>query len=207
MYIGLSGVAGAGKDLFFSLLSKKVNCVRYSIADNLKKEVTEWCRDHYGIHPLTCSRAEKDLIRPILVAHGTIKRNKSNGRHWINKLNKKIKNNMTSSTVIITDIRYDDYPEDEVHWLMKELGGYLVHISLYDVVPRLNVDFKKFVMPANEEEARNNPKLQNKADYIIEWPREEDKTLLETHVNAFLEWFKKKENRYSAYQKAERGGV
>ena len=207
MYIGLSGVAGAGKDLFFSLLSRKMKCTKFSLADALKKEVSPFTQEFYGIDPLTCSRKEKERIRPLLVTHGSIKRDQSNGRHWINKLNKKIKNNMTSSTVIITDIRYDDYPEDEVHWLMKELGGYLVHISLYDVVPRLNVDFKKYVMPANEEEAKNNPKLQSKADYIIEWPREEDKALLETHVNTFLEWFKKKENRYSAYQKAEGGGV
>lgn len=210
MYIGLSGVAGAGKDLFFSLLSKKVNCVRYSIADNLKKEVTEWCCDHYGIHPLTCSRAEKDLIRPLLVTHGTIKRGQSNGRHWIEALNKKIKNNknnLINSIVIITDVRYDDYPEDEVYWLKEELGGCLVHISLYDVVCRLNADFKKYVMPANEEEARNNPKLQNQADYVIEWPREKNKALLETHIDTFLEWLKKKDDRYSAYQKAERGGL
>lgn len=210
MYIGLSGVAGAGKDLFFSLLSRKMKCTKFSLADALKKEVSPFTQKFYGIDPLTCSREKKEAIRPLLVTHGTIKRSQSNGRHWINKLNKKIKNNknnLASSIVIITDIRYDDYPEDEVYWLMEELGGYLVHISLYDVVPRLNADFRKYVMPANEEEARNNPKLQNKADYIIEWPREKDKALLGTHVNAFLEWLKKKENRYSAYQKAEGGGV
>ena len=207
IYIGLSGVAGAGKDLFFSLLSQKLDCVRQSLADNLKKEVTEWCYNHYGIHPLTCSREEKDIIRPLLVAHGSIKRGKTNGRHWIEELNKKIKNNLSNSIVIVTDIRYDDYPKDEAYWLKEELGGYLVHISLYDEVSRLNSSFKKYKLPANEEEARNNPELIRKADYIVDWKREKDKSRLEPHVNDFLDWLEKKDDRYSAYGKAEKDGV
>jgi hypothetical protein len=207
IYVGLSGVAGAGKDLFFSLLSQKINCSKYSLADSLKKEVSEWCVDHYNIHPLTCSRQEKDLIRPLLVTHGTIKRNKTYGRHWVEKLNKKInKNNLTNSIVIITDIRYDDYPEDEVYWLKEELGGYLVHISLYEEVSTDPL-LKEYKPPANEEERRNDPKLKGGADYIVDWKREKDKSHLDHHMENFLEWLKKKHNRHPAYKKAERGGV
>ncbi len=207
-YIGLSGVAGSGKDLFFSLLSQKINCERYSLADSLKKEVSEFTKEQYDIDATNCSRSEKDLIRPILVAHGTIKRDRSNGRHWIEKINKKInKNNLTNSVVVITDIRYDDYSEDEVHWLKNELGGYLVHITLFDEVQRLNGLFKKYKTAINEEEARNNPKLAEKADFKIEWKREKDRNLLNQHIENFLEWLKEKDDRYPAYKKAETGGV
>ena len=48
-YIGLSGVAGAGKDLFYSLLSKRIPCQRFSLADGLKSDVRDWCIENYNI--------------------------------------------------------------------------------------------------------------------------------------------------------------
>ena len=139
MVIGLSGVAGAGKDLFFSLLSEKLNCQKFSLADALKNEVGLFSYPQYGIDPLDCTREEKNTIRPLLVLHGTFKRDQSEGRHWIEQLNKKILLNvLNDSIVVITDIRYDDYPKDEVFWLKEELGGVLVHISLYG---QILVDF------------------------------------------------------------------
>ena len=74
MIIGLSGVAGAGKDLFYSLLEQSLPCVKASLADSLKRETSEWCKEHYGIDPLRCTREEKDIIRPFLVFHGVNKR-------------------------------------------------------------------------------------------------------------------------------------
>ena len=47
--IGVSGVAGVGKDTFFQLLSEVIPCKRYALADELKKEVRQWTRLHYGI--------------------------------------------------------------------------------------------------------------------------------------------------------------
>jgi hypothetical protein len=207
MIIGLSGVAGAGKDLFFTLLSKRLNCQKFSLADVLKAETVPFCRDQYGIHPLTCSREEKDLIRPLLVFHGTFKRDLSEGRHWIEELNKKInKNNLTNSIVIVTDIRYDDYPKDEVYWLKEELGGVLVHISLYEEAPSLcGSHTKNFKEPINDEEARNNPKLISQADYTVQWKKAEgDKEKeLKPHIDGFISWLNRKENGLPAYEKAE----
>ena len=208
MVIGLSGVAGAGKDLFFSLLSKKLNCRKFSLADALKIETTPFCRDQYGIHPLTCSRKEKDLIRPFLVFHGTFKRNLSEGRHWINKLNKEIKNNLANSIVVITDIRYDDYPKDEVYWLKEELGGLLVHVSMYEEAPSLCGSHRKdFRQPANEEEARNDPKIKAQADYVMEWRKVKGdiNRQLEPYVNTFVAWLDRKKDGLSAYKQAEKG--
>ena len=210
MVIGLSGVAGAGKDLFFSLLSNKLNCQKFSLADALKNEVGLFSYPQYGIDPLNCSREEKNIIRPLLVLHGTFKRGQSEGRHWVEQLNKKILlNNINDSIVVITDIRYDDYPKDEVFWLKKELGGVLVHISMYEELIRLNGRKKEFVQPINGEEERNDPKLKSQADYIVEWEKaKNDKEKeLEPYIDAFISWLNGEENRLSAYQKAENSRV
>ena len=67
--IGVSGVAGVGKDTFFQLLSEIIPCKRYALADELKKEVRQWTKLHYGIDSFDCTIEEKNLIRPFLVEH------------------------------------------------------------------------------------------------------------------------------------------
>ena len=141
--IGISGVAGSGKDLFYSLLSRKINCERYALADNLKKEVKETSLKLYGIDSTNCSREEKNYIRPFLVSHGTMKRNQTDGTHWTKLLTKKIKedcfeylyesnNEPTSRLACITDIRYDSFDKDEVFWLKHIL--YQLKVSLIDLL-------------------------------------------------------------------------
>jgi hypothetical protein len=168
--IGLGGVAGAGKDLFFTLLSQKLNVKRFSLADELKRETCSWCLEHYGFDSVNCSRREKETLRPFLVFHGAQKRNRTNGRYWIEKLSQKIKNNK-SKNIVITDIRYDDYEKDEVYWLKKELGGKLIHLRQYEEIPDPNEGalVRSYRGPVNDEEARNDPKIREKADYKIDW--------------------------------------
>jgi hypothetical protein len=202
LVVGLSGVAGSGKDTFFQifkdLLSEYgIESKRYSLADSLKEEVSEWTKAHYGIDATSCSREEKEIIRSFLVFHGTQKRRRTEGRHWIEILDKKIRSdNLSADTiVVVTDIRYDDYPKDEAFWLQEEVGGVLVHISLYELIPRLNKDIKKFTEPANPEEERNDPKLINKTNYKIEWPLCEGsleyiQQKLDHHVEDFITWLK-----------------
>ena len=192
--VGLTGVAGCGKDTFFKifsdLLSKRgIKTKRYSLADALKKEVSEWTKKHYGIDASNCSREEKELIRSFLVFHGSQKRLRTEGRHWIDTLDDIMKSDKLSddTIVVVTDIRYDDYPRDETHWLQNELRGTLVHISMYE--PML----KKYKEPANLEEKRNDPKLLNKTNYKIEWPLCEGSQecvlqKLSHHVEDFIIW-------------------
>ena len=53
-----------------------------------------------------------------------------------------------------------------------------------------------FVQPANEEETRENPKLQQQADYLVEWEMikgdlgEIKKTLIRDVIKDFLNWQK-----------------
>tara|TARA_Y100001973_G_C5183886_1_gene326616 strand:+ start:610 stop:1197 length:588 start_codon:yes stop_codon:yes gene_type:complete len=169
MIIGISGVAGSGKDTLFSLFSSRTKCKKFSLADELKRETREWCIEHYGIDSLNCSREEKEQIRSFLVFHGTQKRLASEGRHWIEELNPKIKDYTESNgeLCVITDIRYDDYERDEVYWLKNEINGILIHVEM--ILPDGSV-----VPPANPEEHRNDPKLKSKADFKIKWPYKEE---------------------------------
>ena len=183
--IGLSGVAGSGKDLFFEVMLKKIpNLEKLSLASALKGELREELLKDYSIDINDCTRKEKNKVRQRLVDYGTEKRIESSGRHWIEKLNSLVEK--AEGPVCITDIRYDDYEFDEVHWLKKELGGVLVHIKRYDF---LNNN-KKFIEGANEEERRNDPKLNASADYCLEWPSFDSSVeeYAEGHVHSFLEW-------------------
>ena len=212
--IGLSGVAGCGKDTFFAILQSKMECRRISLADKLKQEVQEWCQTHYKIDPLNCTREEKEIIRPFLVFHATRQRKSSEGRYWIDQLQSAFRivspfNQFPvlneegvilrhDETVVITDIRYDDYDQDEVFWLKNELDGILVHVAQYEekIDPNTGGQEEIYKAAANGEEARNDPKIKEKADYSVEWPKiscasdEELYNSLSLYVEDFIEWMK-----------------
>lgn len=195
--IGISGVAGAGKDLFFNLLSRKLPVRRFALADKLKHECATWCYTEYDIDPLDCSREEKEKIREFLVFHGTFKRNISKGRHWIDKLDSDIKgfllNAQTADVPVITDIRYQEFKRDEVSWVKKELNGVIVHISQYEIVEGRKV----FRDPINFEEAKQDPILKGDSDFLIEWEKIKcdnplDNEYLNKKVREFVEWYNDK---------------
>ena len=77
--IGISGVAGCGKNTLSDIIIKLLQRLELpyrelSIANNLKQEVSWVSRELYGINSSNCTREEKNTIRPLLVAHGVIKR-------------------------------------------------------------------------------------------------------------------------------------
>ena len=200
--IGIAGVAGSGKDLFYELLSRQVTCKRFSLGDQLKKEIKSYCIEHFSIDPLSCSREEKNLIRKCLVSHASIKRKLSEGRYWLEKVDPEIKNHIFSQILsdgevseysCVTDIRYHQYENDEVSWLKKELGGILIHISQFKIINSQKV----FVPPANEDEASQDSGLKNAADYVYECQFIEGsidhvkKTLTNTVIKDFLKSIKK----------------
>jgi len=206
--IGISGVAGAGKDTFYDLLSERLPCKKYSLANELKKEVNQWTRMHYGIDSVDCSREEKEIIRPFLVFHGTTKRHASKGRHWINKLNDTLINDKRSGFKIVTDIRYDEYENDEVSWLKNELNGILVHISQFEYQRAVAAEMfndprelwipeeknenllRLFKAPVNSEEARNDPIIKEKSDFQIEWEFIKNGQIdkLGSYIDNFIDW-------------------
>ncbi len=182
--IGISGVAGAGKDLFYSLLSKKIATQRMALADELKKEIRDFSISLYGIDPTDCSRWDKEKIRNLLIFHGGFRREQSSGRYWLEKLDQQIKKVEENKTICITDIRYVEYEKDEIHWLKKEKGGVLVHIS------RVLEDGTIKLAP-NDHEKKNDPILNYLADYKIAWPTTKDEAQLDSYINNFVDWLDK----------------
>ena len=200
--IGLSGIAGAGKDLFCKLLLKEIAGTRIALADPLKEETRGFILQKYGIDILRCSLEEKNRVRDFLVFYGGIKRYETKGTYWTDKAQKKV--NACKGTPVITDIRYAEYKSDEVNWLKKQNKGTLLHIKKYCELETFGPHVRRIYFdPPNEDEARNDPKLLEKADYCIEWPHIEgtcqqkiEETLL-PYVKEFAEWCKKKKKNNS----------
>ena len=184
--IGIAGVAGSGKDTFGKIIGSvfensggKVNYL--SFAAKLKAEVSEISKKLYDIDPINCTREEKNLIRPLLLAHGAIMREKTQGQYWIEGVkNLIIENNIN----IITDVRFCEYECDEVDWIQSN-GGIVVHITRFFEENGQRI----YIMPDNEYEKRNDKTLKNKADYSFSWPTDISKQ--KKYSEKFFKWLVK----------------
>ena len=186
--IGISGVAGCGKNSLSEIIIKLLQRLELpyrelSIAKNLKEELSETSVKLYGIDSSSCTREEKDTIRPLLVAHGEIKRKLSKGTHWTSLLNNQL---APEKINIITDVRFNEYEKDEIYWLKNEINGVLIHLSRYDEINGKRI----FLKPANEAEARNDPNMKDLADFSLNWKTEKDGTKKITQASSLLKWVK-----------------
>ena len=169
--IGISGNATVGKDLFFKLLSLRMTdkiLTRFALADELKLEADPFILSKYGFSIFNCTSQQKEKVRPFLVSYGNKKRRETNGRHWIDILDDKIKKfqaNNPDAISCVCDIRDNVYENDEADWIKDECGGILVHIKKYKFVNGERV----FTEPINVHEAKNEPALIKKANYRIMW--------------------------------------
>lgn len=199
--IGISGIAGAGKDLFCKLLLKEVQGTRVAIADPIKEEVRGFILQKYAIDVLNCSVEEKNKVRNLLVFYGGLKRYETKGQYWTDKAQKKA--DACKGVPIVTDIRYAEYENDEVQWLKGKNKGVLIHLRKYCEIDTMDSSQVRRVYfdPPNEDEKRNDPKLMEKADYSIEWPHvekaktEEIKKELTSYIKEFAEWYKERPSR------------
>lgn len=159
--VGLTGLARSGKDLLCSKLMGRGNVLRLAFADELKNDVREFLISRYGIDILNCTADEKEVVRPILVAHGCAMRKISNGEHWIKQIHSKAVDYALQSLAVVTDVRFPN----ELAWIRK-LGGTLVHVRRYNVV---NGE-RWYLSPPNAEEAEHDPRMRELADFKLEWP-------------------------------------
>ncbi len=195
--IGISGIAGAGKDLFCRLLLKEIKGTRIALADPLKDETRGFILQKYAIDIKSCTLEEKNIVRNLLVFYGGIKRYETKGEYWTSKAQQKV--DACKGVPIITDIRYAEYENDEVQWLKRKNGGVLVHLRKYCEIETLGPQVRRvYFDPPNEDEKRNDPKLREKADYCIEWPHVENATKeefikeLTPYAKEFAKWYKEK---------------
>jgi hypothetical protein len=166
-YIGIGGVARSGKDSFANnlldiLKENKFNAIKSSLAEPLKHDCKEFISSKLGLDVWTDKTEEKAIFREMLVWYGKVKRQQSEGQYWTNLLTKRVE--MAAPEIcIVPDVRYLQYPEDEVFWLKKKMNGILIHIERKDI----NGDI---VPPANMDESINDKLIKDNADYSVVWP-------------------------------------
>lgn len=157
--IGIAGAARSGKDTLCRSLMRvlkntyNLESIRTSIAgDKVKEDLKDLLEKNIQMNSFTENNKEKELLRPLLIEYGKLMRNKTDGRYFIDSF-KKIKNKIN----IIPDIRYVEYPKDEMYWLKNEAKGFLIFIE------------RKNVFDANETEKINNNIIKKLADYHLQW--------------------------------------
>lgn len=223
--VAISALATAGKDTFCNILCEElmaqgIGAKRYALADELKSKVRKPLKDLSGIDIFKCTPKEKELVRDYLVAVGKIKRFQSEGKYWTGLLEEQINSDKDIVVPVVTDVRYDVFPEDEVWWATKHMHGVLVHLSRYEVLDmndentlfdhhhtpssllKINKDTgegRLFIAPPNADEAKNDPLIKTKANYILEWSSSKDATnpeVLRSHCLPYVTEFIKYLKRY-----------
>lgn len=162
--IGICGAAQSGKDTLCDALihiitqnSNLFTAQRFSIAgDQIRHDLKELIKTsmYWDINDLYSD--QKETIRPLMVEYGRMMRNTTLGRYFIENLTGSIRFQATPVR-IIPDIRYDEFPKDERHWLKEEMGGFLIYIE------------RKNTEPANKYEMENLQRLRLWADHIVSW--------------------------------------
>ena len=175
-YIGVSGVARSGKNLFCDIaikqLSQKgVTANQYALAYYLKKDCEEFIKTKLGLDVFTEKTEDKTIFREMLVWYGGVKRKQTEGAYWTSMLQKDMDAD-DNEVIFVSDIRYDQYPKDEVYWIKEVLGGYLVHVSKYTYN---DWDERVFTEPPNEHEKLNDPLVKLKSDYQLQWKQSDIK--------------------------------
>lgn len=168
MIIGITGAARVGKDSFYQFASeyfksKGKTCERFAFADELKRDLEEFILSKTGISVWTENTEEKSIIRPLMVEYGKIQRNLSKGQCWIKKLIPAL-TSCAADYIFITDCRFKEFDSDESDFI-KASGGKLIHITRY----KTEIGFREEYGPANEEEAKNDPKMKAGADFRFSW--------------------------------------
>ena len=156
--IGIAGAARAGKDTLCRALQREfakidIPAVRKSIAgDTVKGDLQELLEIKFKLDSFTEITEQKEFMRPLLVEYGKMQRSKTKGRYFIDQFEpqKDVIN-------ILPDIRYVEYPKDEVYWLKNEMNGFLIFVE------------RSGIYDANDTERVNNFIIKEMADYIVSW--------------------------------------
>jgi len=180
IYIGVSGFARSGKNLFCDIAEKvlkekfNLSSKTYALAYLLKKDCEPFIQEKLGLNAFSENTEDKNLFREMLVWYGGVKRKQTQGRYWIEMLQKDIETSEADIN-IITDIRYSVYDKDEVYWIKNEMNGTLIHLSKYSFLGVKTNRFqqpqqkKVYVEAANDQEMINDPIVKRNSDIQIEW--------------------------------------
>ncbi len=174
-YIGITGVARSGKNLLADLLIKNLydnyglKAAQVALATELKNDCATFIKAKLGLNVFTEKTEEKSQFRDLLVWYGDIMRKRTNGRYWIEKVNKALRKDKGYNVIIVSDIRYDFYEKDEVYWIKNELYGKLIHVRKFIEKQSDSGIEKVYQLPANAHEEKNDPLMLAKSDYKLDW--------------------------------------
>lgn len=190
LIIGLAGKAGSGKDTLFNILQHALaptTTQRWSIGDIVRADLNKL--DGLASNDINLFKLkgpQKEIWRPLMAAYGNACRQETEGRYFINELDWRLRFTQQPTLPIIsviTDIRFDQFKHDEVHWVKEELKGKLVYIDRYTT----DLDGNKSAIPfVNDLERSQDENLRKKADVIINWPTVNDRETLLTHAQPLI---------------------
>ena len=186
--IAISAFARAGKDTLGKLLKDLLEkdgkrVIIESFAKPLRAEMYETINNVFNLDVYTQDSREKEIIRPLMVDWAAIRRNKSNGNYFADKLQERL--NLIKDDYdycIVTDFRFAEYwaPEnnnDELG-LVKRNNGFIIHIKQYSIYEGHRV----YLKAPNSTEKKNDPLIQKHANYHLSWPKTDNQRLLEQYA-------------------------
>lgn len=202
--IGVGGYARCGKDAFVSiakqiLTKNNYKPLRVAFADTLKDEVGNMFKaNNFDLNVYTTDSGEKTKLRPLLVWWGCARRDlSSEGMYWVNVVDRNLRaieeayrqrGESTDGVVaLVSDVRFPN----EAQWLHESWDGQLIHIRRWKTKEVRDgygeTVFAKVFDPApNEEEAKNDPLVQDVADVKIEWESKDIPTGGDVTQNDYL---------------------
>lgn len=185
--IGVSGYARCGKDTFVEIakdiLSKNgYRPLRVAFADILKEEVQSMLEDNnFKLDVYTADTAAKNKIRPLMVWWGCARRDLSDGGlYWVNMVEEYLTSLKSSYidngeatdkiVVLVSDTRFPN----EGKWIHDKWQGQVIHLKRFTIADVRDgygdwVSGKIFDKAPNEEEAKQDPLVQEMADVKVEW--------------------------------------
>jgi len=164
MVIAISGTRCVGKDTMFTCLNKiNSNIIRFAFADMLKYDLQSFIKTQFNIDALNPSPSEKELIRPIFIAYGNIRR-EQDVDYWVKKVLSQFELLEPRDIPCIVDLRFPN----ELELLRKQYGTNLIHINL----DRINSP------KPTTDEAINIPILARLADSHFVWGKDSPESRL-----------------------------
>jgi hypothetical protein len=165
--IGISGASRCGKDTLAKIIFiqfPQYKFKRVALADALKGQCRKIIFDKYGLDSFSEKPEEKAVFRQVLVDEAREFRIKSKGKYYMDMILPEVV--MLEGIIpIIPDIRYAEYPSDEAATI-KSLGGLLIHVKKYSINQHGS---SELLGPANEDEQKNDPKVEKLSDIKIVW--------------------------------------
>lgn len=168
--IGISGVSRCGKDTLAKIIPlqfPQYKFQRLALADALKEQCRKMIFDRYGLDSFSEKTEEKEIFRQVLVDEARKVRTESKGKYYLDIVLQEAINKCIPKGIvpIISDIRYAEYQFDEAPTI-KSSGGLLIHVKKYF----LNFNGSTELLgPANEDEQKNDPKVEKLSDIKIIW--------------------------------------